>query len=104
MDTDTYRIIIESPFIPRSIVSYGLIVYCIKTNKWLLTQRKHSIEFLLYFGGDYRVSYLTLLLSYITSDEAKIIKMCLKNPEYIFRKIYIQDLELFPNDLEYAYS
>lgn len=96
------RLILDTPFSTRSTISYGLIVYAKDTKRWAIIQRKHSVEFLLFIRGLYRLTYLPLLLSCITKDEAAIIERCLKGGPKVFEHIYLKELELYSKDLEYA--
>ena len=97
-----YRLILDTPFSTRSTISYGLIVYAKDTSRWAIIQRKHSVEFLLFIRGLYRLTHLPLLLSCITDSEAQIIKTCLKGGPNIFKIVYLKDLELCSDGLEYA--
>lgn len=68
------RVIVKTPFLCKKIISYGLIVYSIDTTKWVLIQRKHSAELILYVKGLYKISALPFLLSKITKKEKIIIQ------------------------------
>jgi ADP-ribose pyrophosphatase YjhB (NUDIX family) len=96
------RLVLDTPFSTRSTISYGLIVYAKDTKRWAIIQRKHSVEFLLFIRGLYRLTYLPLLLSCITKTESDIIEKCLKEGPNFFKSIYLKDLELCPDGLEYA--
>jgi hypothetical protein len=97
-----YRLILTTPFSTRSTISYGLIVYAKDTKRWVLVRRKHSVEFLLFIRGLYRITHLPLLLSAITPTEANIILTCLYGDSKMFTKLYIDDLDLEPSGLSYA--
>lgn len=96
------RLILETPFSGKSIISYGLIVYARDTKKWAIIQRKHSVEFLLFIRGLYRVTYLPLLLSCITADEGLMIKQCIDGGPIVFKNIYTDVLHLHIDGLPYA--
>lgn len=96
------RLILDTPFATRSTISYGLIVYAKDTARWAIIQRKHSVEFLLYIRGLYRLTYLPLLLSCITAVEAQIIQRCLDGGPAVFKEIYSTELELSFDGLSYA--
>lgn len=96
------RLVLDTPFSSRSIVSYGLIVYAKDTNRWAVIQRKHSVEFLLFIRGLYRLTHLPLILSSITEDESMIIIKCLKEGPELFKSIYLKDLGLCQENLNYA--
>ncbi len=100
--TNRRRLVLETPFSSRSIVSYGLIVYAKDTNRWAVIQRKHSVEFLLFIRGLYRLTHLPLILSCITEQESLIIIKCLKEGPEIFKSIYLNDLGLCQDSLNYA--
>jgi 8-oxo-dGTP pyrophosphatase MutT (NUDIX family) len=97
-----HRLIIDTPFSARSTVSYGLMVYAKDTKRWAIIQRKHSVEFLLFIRGLYRLSYLPFLLTCITSEEAKIIESCLTEGPNVFRHLYLVNLKLNHEGLQYA--
>ena len=98
----TRRLILQTPFSTRSIISYGLIVYAKDTKRWALIQRKHSVEFLLFIRGFYRITHLPLLLFGVTKNEATIIRKCLDGGPSIFENLYIKELDLDSSGLQYA--
>jgi ADP-ribose pyrophosphatase YjhB (NUDIX family) len=89
------RLILHTPFVPKSIISYGLIVYAKDTKKSLVIQRKHSAEFLLIIRGLYRKSYLPFLISSIINEEGKKLLSCCNDYD-LFNNLYHQELELSP--------
>jgi ADP-ribose pyrophosphatase YjhB (NUDIX family) len=97
-----HRLILDTPFSTRSTISYGLIVFAKNTGRWAIIQRKHSVEFLLFIRGIYRLTYLPILLSCVTVDEASIIEQCLKNGPDFFKDIYLHKLGLSSDGLSYA--
>jgi len=94
------RLIISTPFLTRSTISYGLIVYAKNTKRWVLIQRKHSVEFLLIIKGLYRISYLPILLLCLTLNEFNMLKKCIDDKEY-FKNIH-ELLQLDNIGYEYA--
>lgn len=94
------RLILDTPFTMKSIISYGLIVYANDTKKWIVIQRKHTVEFLLYVLGLYRNSYLHILLSCITKEEKKIIYKCIRKGEEYFKYVYNNVLKYSLNNYE----
>ena len=96
------RLVLDTPFSARSIISYGLIVYAKDTQRWAIVQRKHSVEFLLIMRGIYRVTHLPFLISCITAEEANIIKRCIDGGPSIFTEIFLGELDLFEGGLKYA--
>lgn len=99
---DKRRLVLDTPFSTRSTISYGLIVYARDTKRWAIIQRKHSVEFLLFIRGLYRLTHLPLLLSCVTRNEADIIHRCIKGGPTIFREVFVTELGLDENGLEYA--
>ena len=96
------RLILDTPFTNKTIVSYGLIVFAKDTRRWIIVQRKHTIEFLLIIQGNYRISYLPLLMLNITQNEANLLKTCLNGDRSDFDQLYIEELNL-NQDIEYGY-
>lgn len=96
------RLILDTPFSVRSTVSYGLNVFAKDTERWAIIQRKHSVEFLLFIRGSYRLTHLPLLLSCITKIEASCVEKCLRGGPHVFTEVYIEELGLCPEGLEYA--
>lgn len=96
------RLILDTPFSIRSTISYGLIVYAKDSGRWVITQRKHSVEFLLFMRGLYRLTHLPFLLSCITVHESAIIQRCLKEGPKTFRSVYLDELSLCSEGLDYA--
>lgn len=96
------RLILDTPFSVRNIISYGLIVYAQDTRRWIIVQRKHSVEFLLFIRGMYRLTHLPLLLAHITPTESDIINECLKEGPQMFEDLYLNTLGLCQEGLEYA--
>lgn len=94
-----HRLVIATPFVNKSIVSYGLIVYALNTSKFVIVQRKHSVEFLLYMKGLYRLTHLPFLLSTIPAAELRLVKKSLD--ESYFRLLYSQ-LGFDDDCLDYA--
>ena len=97
-----HRLIISTPFTAKSTISYGLIVYAKNTKRWAIIRRKHSVEFLLYIKGSYRLTHLPFLLPKITCQEANIIKECILKGPNKFKEVYVKELGLDPDGLEYA--
>jgi ADP-ribose pyrophosphatase YjhB (NUDIX family) len=97
------RVIIDTPFYQKKIISYALIVYAINTNRCIIVQRKHSVEFLIIICGSYRKSYLPLLLKCITQQELNILNVMLTLTQEQFNN-YLIDIGLDMTDLTYAYT
>lgn len=102
VEANRYRLILNTPFSSRSTISYGLIVYAKDTQRWVIIQRKHSIEFLLFIRGLYRLTYLPFLLSHVTDVEADVIRKCLEGGPAIFEQVYLHELDLEEKGLAYA--
>lgn len=100
--SNKHRLILDTPFSTRSTISYGLIVFAKDTGRWAIIQRKHSVEFLLFMRGIYRLTYLPILLSCVTANEASMIEECLKGGPEFFKDVYLNKLGLSPDGLSYA--
>jgi ADP-ribose pyrophosphatase YjhB (NUDIX family) len=96
------RLVLDTPFSTKSTISYGLIVYAKDTQHWAIIQRKHSVEFLLFIRGLYRLTHLPLLLSCITIQEADVIKRCITGGPSIFKQVFLTELDLEESGLKYA--
>lgn len=95
------RIITSSPFENTKIISYRLIVLAKTTNRCILVQRKHTVEFLLLLLGHYRPAFLSLLLNLLTEEEYLIVQQLVKDKNQ-FKDLFI-GIGLDEKDLEYAY-
>ena len=104
-DTDRYehkrRLILSTPFISKRTVTYGLIVYAMDSKRWLIVQRTHTIEFMLFIRGAYRITLLPIYLAAITVEEAATIRQCLED-EAFFIAMYTTQLSLPSDGLSYA--
>lgn len=63
------RLLLSTNFTQRSIVSYGFMLYARDTGRWLLVQRRHSVEFILVLRGNYCYSHLPIIARYLTREE-----------------------------------
>ncbi len=100
--TFKHRLILSTPFMAHSVISYGLMVFAQDTKRWAIIQRQHSIEFLLIIRGFYRPTFLKFLLSRITLNECLIIKTCLLDGPEAFKQLYLTQLGLNNGGLLYA--
>lgn len=96
------RLVVDTPFTTKNTISYGLIVYARDTKRWIVIQRKHSVEFLLFFKGSYRPAHLPILLSRITSGEGAIIRDCIEKGPDTFTRFYLDELGLPVENLDNA--
>lgn len=96
------RLIIHTKSINCHIISYGLVVQSIKTGRWLLAQRKHTVEILLIMRGNYRNSHLPLLVTEITKKEADQLRSCIHGGTNTFDKLYLEEFKLEKEGLEYG--
>lgn len=96
MDKISGRVVVDTPFKTQTVISYGLMVYAVNTARWLIVQRKHSAEYILFLTGNYRRSYLPFLLSRITKAEYDKIVICVSQIE-AFDELYLieHQLEIF---------
>lgn len=72
------RILIHNPFNQRPITSYGVILYAVDTQRWLLVQRVHSPEYIELIRGSYIHSRIPILLSGLTKIEIEKLKELLE--------------------------
>ena len=102
---DIRRFVIDAPFSNKSTISYGLIVFAKDTGRWAITQRKHSIEFILYVRGCYRVTHLPFLLCNITQQECDQILNCVLSENYFkeFEKLYYS-LDMDSRSFSYSFQ
>lgn len=98
-----YRIVLESPFSKKKIVSYGLIVIARTTGRMIAVQRRHSVEFLTIIAGSFRSGALPFLLSKITGKESQQLRTLLTVGKNYFQQLY-RRLNLFPSDLSMEYA
>jgi ADP-ribose pyrophosphatase YjhB (NUDIX family) len=96
------RCITKTSFDHGHISSYGLIVYSLESQRCILVQRKHSVEFLIILTGQYRISQLGLLFDALTRDEYEMIQAILKNKINI-REAYLT-VGLNLKDMDYGYA
>lgn len=103
MSEKNYRVILESPFNKKKIISHGLIVVARSTGRTIAVQRKHSVEFLNIINGYFREGLLPFLLSKITQKEANHLRLLLIACKSYFRKFY-NSLNLYPSNLSIEYA
>lgn len=97
------RIILHNPFLSKPLVSYGLIVYCKKTQRWLLVKPRYSPEFILFVRGSYRKSDLERLIMGFTINEKELMQNIIDNPEY-FVTVFYKVIWGNNKDFEYAWK
>jgi len=68
------RRIVFSPFPRRRIVSFGTIVYCTTTRRWLLVRTRRSYAFNTVMAGAFQKSDVPVLMSYLTQEEIGILR------------------------------
>ena len=96
------RIITFSPFENAKIISYRLLVLAKSTNRCIIVQRKHTIEFLLLLLGQYRPAILSILLSNLTKEEYDTMKFLVDKDINVFKEVYLST-GLDEKDLDYSY-
>lgn len=99
----TGRLIIDNTFNTKSIISYGLIVYALDSEKILIIQRKHSVEFVLLMTGNYRPTYLPFLISMLTALERDHLYYSLQDESY-FKNLYIKEFYSKRLNIKYVYT
>lgn len=67
------RKIIWSPFVEHHLTSYGIVAYCVQTDRWLLVNRRYSPEYTILIRGSYRTIDLWRILEGISASEKKQI-------------------------------
>jgi ADP-ribose pyrophosphatase YjhB (NUDIX family) len=97
------RLVVDSPFAARPIVSHGLQIQALNTGRWAIVQRKHSAEYIMLLRGSYRRSHLSVLLPSITQREADRVRAALNNPP-VFAEVASDELRMLPSEIEYGYS
>lgn len=68
------RIILSSSFQPKRHQSFGIMLYCISSDEWLLVRSKFSYAFNLIMSGMYRKSDLPYIVNQMNQSEMDIIK------------------------------
>lgn len=96
------RLIVNPKINGKKIVSYGIILNSLKSNRWLLVQRKHTSDILLIMKGLYRISHLPLLVKNITEIESKHLKNCINGGINVFEKLYLEEFYLEKESLNYS--
>lgn len=89
------RIIVASSFSQRPIISYGIALYCISTEKWLMVSPSTTPNFAGLVRGYYRECELENIIKYITNNEKQIfLNACnAENPAKEFSIIYSKFFE-----------
>ena len=71
-------IVNRTPIKKKPHISYGIMLYSIPDDSWLLVRSKYSYAFNLFMSGMYRKSELELIVSNMTKNELTILKdLCL---------------------------
>lgn len=96
------RIIVESPFTQRHLVSYGIAACAADTGRWLLVRPVTSPNFSSIVRGFFRVSELENMTQYITRDECEELRACClsDNPARDFDKLYRRKFFIVEGDEE----
>ncbi len=98
LDTPSYRTpitydelplvkFINHQFTRGSSFSFGLIVYCSETKRWFMVKRKHSIQILSLFWGNFYPTELPDLIFQMDDESVKIVENSLVSCEN-FRNNY----------------
>jgi len=72
------RIIVNSPFSQRHLISYGLAVFALDTRRWLLVRPLTTPNFSSIVRGFYRVSELKNMTKHIVHVERESLLTCLR--------------------------
>lgn len=96
------RLIVSDSFNAKSIVSYGIILFTLDTEKMLLVRRKHSVEFVILMKGSYRPTHLPFLISFLTDNEKNHIINLIEDKNY-FYDLYQKEIFFKKINMEYVY-
>ena len=99
------RVIISSPFLERSLVSYGIIAYARDTSRWLLVNRQNSPEFIVLVRGSYRLSEIPRLLPGLCVTEVDTLKRVLAAEQHwepLFSVVFRKTVDGSAKDYVYA--
>jgi hypothetical protein len=72
------RVVLSGVFKRKIFASYGLRVYCVNTDRWLMVKRRHSVEYCILIRGTYHTHHLPILIPKLTSHERKSLHNVLK--------------------------
>lgn len=95
------RIILQSPFVDKTLVSYGIIAFAQDTSRWLLVRRRHSPDFIFFMRGSYRKSEIPRLLLGCSSLELSKLNDILQGFT-TFEHVFHETISNFRRDFEYA--
>ena len=79
-------IVYYNPHRLKHICSFGIVAYCLVTERYLVVQRRYSANYLTFLRGAYRRSNLPRLIMGMCNDELKMIR------RVIFRQVNIHEL------------
>lgn len=82
------RVIVDSPFYEQISQTYGMLVYAVSTGRWLMIQRRHSMEILLLLKGNYARELVPSLVARLTSEEQEILRSALTSRESYIAAIH----------------
>lgn len=68
------RCILSTPFHRKKHSSYGIILYCTSTQRWLLVRPKYSYAYFLFVSGMYRKTDIKTIMSFMTKEEILLVK------------------------------
>lgn len=104
MENRALRRIISSPFENFKITSYGIILYSIKSKKWIMVRRKESVEYMLFMRGKYEKSDIFTLVKGFTYEEVIKTKNMIDDPKLfiseskrVYKKFKISSYNTFLN-------
>lgn len=79
------------------------MIHAIDTDRWLIVQRKHSVEFILLLQGKYCYSHLPVLLTRITQEEGQTLNNIIEEKLDYFES-YRKSIGIGTYDAPYAYE
>lgn len=95
------RVVINTSTIGKPIISYGLAVQAANSNRYILVQRKNSVEFILILQGNFRPSHLPVFIPLLSTTEADILINILDNEAYYINIMHTLGLKYEPDSYEY---
>lgn len=110
-DTLPSRIVVDSPFTTRHLLSYGIAACAADTGRWLLVRPTTSPNFSSLVRGFYRVSDIGNMVRYITREEwSELYACCLvdgeQERERAFRALYLTKfpIKTSEDESDFAYA
>jgi 8-oxo-dGTP pyrophosphatase MutT (NUDIX family) len=81
------RRVILNPFQPRRVTSYGTIVFCATSKRWLVVRTRHSYALVTLLTGMFQKADVPVILSFLTADELQQVRK-LVSGELAWAQVY----------------